>query len=83
MDEHIAVLNEYAAKEQEKLSIRKRISGYKLMKTIYHWIGNYFNLSTVSLISTMKTLFSFFPMKLLSILTFSSHIEFSKLKLII
>ena len=45
-------------------------------------IGNYFNLSTVSLISTMKTLFSFFPMKLLSILTFSSHIEFSKLKLI-
>lgn len=44
MDEHIAVLNEYAAKEQEKLSIRKRISGYKLMKTIYHWIGNYFNL---------------------------------------
>jgi len=45
-------------------------------------VGNYFNLSTVSLISTMKTLFSFFPMKLLSILTFSSHIEFSKLKLI-
>jgi hypothetical protein len=45
-------------------------------------VGNYFNLSTVSLISTMKTLFTFFPMKLLSILTFSSHIEFSKLKLI-
>jgi len=45
-------------------------------------IGNYFSLSTVSLISTMKTLFTFFPMKLLSILTFSSHIEFSKLKLI-
>ena len=45
-------------------------------------IGNYFSLSIVSLISTMKTLFSFFPMKLLSILTFSSHIEFSKLKLI-
>ena len=45
-------------------------------------VGNYFNLSTVSLISTMKTLFSFLPMKLLSILTFSSHIEFSKLKLI-
>jgi len=43
-------------------------------------IGTYFNATTISLISTMKTIFYFLPMKISAILNYSSSVEFSKLK---
>ncbi len=43
-------------------------------------VGTYFNATTLSLLSTMKTIFYFFPMRISSILNFSSYIDFSKLK---
>jgi len=43
-------------------------------------VGTYFNATTLSLLSTMKTIFYFFPMRVSSILNFSSYINFSKLK---
>lgn len=44
-------------------------------------IGTYFNASTVSLVSTMKTIFYFLPMKFSAILHASSLIDFSKLEI--
>jgi O-antigen/teichoic acid export membrane protein len=43
-------------------------------------IGTYFGAVTIALVSTMKTIFFFFPIKISSILNYSSQIDFSILK---
>jgi hypothetical protein len=43
-------------------------------------IGTYFGAMTIALVSTMKTIFYFFPIKISSILNYSSQIDFSILK---
>ena len=43
-------------------------------------IGTYFNASTLTLISTMKTIFYFLPFRISAIINYSSYIEFAKLK---
>jgi len=43
-------------------------------------VGTYFNASTITLVSTMKTIFYFLPFRISAIINYSSYIEFAKLK---
>ena len=58
----------------EKIAFNIKNSGFIFL------VGTYFNATTLLLISTMKTIFYFLPMRISSILNFSSYVDFAKLK---